>query len=168
MEPPRGSVQTAALVLRGSGPEEAALLHTIQRDACLPAFGHIFPPERYPFPDDAVLDRWRTFVGRVHVAERNGSAVGLAATDDGWLHGLYVVPAEWGLGAASLLHDRAVVDLAAEGREEARLWVLEENGRARRFYERLGWVGNSDTRVVPFPPHPLDVGYSLSLARRAG
>jgi len=39
--------------------------------------------------------------------------------------------------------------------------VLEENARARRFYERRGWQENGRTRVVPFPPNPLDVGYTL-------
>jgi hypothetical protein len=41
--------------------------------------------------------------------------------------------------------------------------VLEQNARARRFYERRGWVLDGTERVVPFPPHPLDVGYTLSL-----
>jgi hypothetical protein len=39
--------------------------------------------------------------------------------------------------------------------------VLEDNARARRFYERHGWQENGETRVVPFPPNPLDVGYLL-------
>jgi GNAT superfamily N-acetyltransferase len=27
----------------------------------------------------------------------------------------------------------------------------------------VGWHENGNTRVVPFPPHPLDVGYSIEL-----
>ena len=42
---------------------------------------------------------------------------------------------------------------------ELKLWVLEENRRARRFYEKCGWRLSGDSRVVEFPPHPLDVGY---------
>jgi RimJ/RimL family protein N-acetyltransferase len=41
--------------------------------------------------------------------------------------------------------------------------VLEENGRARRFYERLGWRADGTSRVVEFPPNPTDLGYSLEL-----
>jgi hypothetical protein len=41
--------------------------------------------------------------------------------------------------------------------------VLEENRRARRFYERRGWELNGTSRQIEFPPHPLDVGYSLDL-----
>ena len=45
--------------------------------------------------------------------------------------------------------------------------MLEENHRARRFYEKHGWRLNGETRVVEYPPHPLDVGYSLALPRSA-
>jgi hypothetical protein len=44
---------------------------------------------------------------------------------------------------------------------EIHLWTLEDNARARWFYERRGWRLNGETRVVPFPPSPLDVGYQL-------
>jgi hypothetical protein len=47
------------------------------------------------------------------------------------------------------------------GSAQIHLWVLEENARARRFYERRSWQENGRTRVVPFPPNPLDVGYTL-------
>jgi RimJ/RimL family protein N-acetyltransferase len=68
-----------------------------------------------------------------------------------------------GTGVGPALHDRALACAAQLGSERCHLWVLEENGRARRFYERRGWRENGHTRVVPFPPNPLDVGYTLSL-----
>lgn len=68
-----------------------------------------------------------------------------------------------GSGVAGRLHDEAIDDLRRRGCDEARLWVLEANARARRFYERRGWRPNGDTRVVPHAPHPLDVGYSRAL-----
>jgi len=39
--------------------------------------------------------------------------------------------------------------------------VLEDNARAPRFYERRGWRENGESRVVEYPPEPLDVGYTL-------
>ncbi len=78
-----------------------------------------------------------------------------------WLDGLYVVPEWWGKGVAAELHDRALEIVRELGFTRCHLWVLEENARARRFYERRGWQGNGRTRVVPFPPNPLDVGYTL-------
>jgi RimJ/RimL family protein N-acetyltransferase len=59
---------------------------------------------------------------------------------------------------AAELHDAALAE--QPDCPELRLWVLEENHRARRFYEKHGWRGNGETRVVPYPPHPLDVGYT--------
>jgi ribosomal protein S18 acetylase RimI-like enzyme len=55
--------------------------------------------------------------------------------------------------------------IRAAGHERARLWVLEQNARARRFYERHGWYADGSSRVVEFPPNPLDLGYSLDLSR---
>jgi RimJ/RimL family protein N-acetyltransferase len=119
----------------------------------------VFPPDRYPFPDDEVRRRWLEFGGRRLVAERDGRPVGLAAFERCWLGGLYVVPEEWGSGAAAALHDAALA--AMPDCPELRLWTLEENHRARSFYERRGWRLNGETRVVEYPPSPLDVGYSL-------
>jgi len=57
------------------------------------------------------------------------------------------------------LHDAALA--AMPDCPELRLWTLEANHRARRFYERRGWRLNGMTRIVPYPPNPLDVGYLL-------
>jgi GNAT superfamily N-acetyltransferase len=60
-------------------------------------------------------------------------------TGRGELWAFYLHPDVWGSGVADALighvHDR----LRAEGFVEAILWVLDDNPRARRFYERHGW-----------------------------
>jgi GNAT superfamily N-acetyltransferase len=139
-------------VIRRSGHEEADAHFRVQREASLAGLGHIYGDE--PYPDDAVLERWRTFPGTVLVAERDGGIVGVAGIEAEWLHGFYVLPESWGTGVADELHE-AALELGV-----ARLWCLEENRRARRFYEKRGWRLNGETRVVEYPPHPLDVGYS--------
>ena len=149
-------------MIRRSGRDEAETHFAIQRAACVESFAHIFPPDRYPFPDDAVRERWQNTTGTVLVAERDGRIVGVAGVDDCWLNGFYVLPTYWGTGVARELHDAALA--ALPGCEEVRLWVLEENHRARQFYERHGWRENGERRVVAFPPNPLDVGYSLARA----
>jgi GNAT superfamily N-acetyltransferase len=156
----------ASLTIRDSGPHEAETLFELQRAASLAAVPHIFPPELYPYPDDAIRERWRTVPGRIFVAERDGVPVGVAAVEAEWLSGLYVVPDEWGSGVADALHT-AAVEAIAGAHDAAKLWCLEENRRARRFYEKRGWRPNGETRVVPFPPNPVDVGYSLALPRSA-
>jgi GNAT superfamily N-acetyltransferase len=97
------------------------------------------------------------------VYEDAGEMVGVALTGPEWLDGLYVVPERWGSGIAVELHDEALGVVRAEGFEQCHLWVLEDNRRARRFYERLGWQLNERTRVVPYPPNPLDVSYTIDL-----
>jgi RimJ/RimL family protein N-acetyltransferase len=74
-----------------------------------------------------------------------------------------VRPRAWGTGVAQALHAAALAALREQGATTASLWCLVENVRARRFYERQGWRLNGEERVVPFPPHPLDVGYSINL-----
>lgn len=131
------------------------LLAEIQEAASVAALGHIYGDE--PFPRAEVLERWRTSSDEILLDE---DGLGFAAVSPGWLNGLYVRPEAWGTGVAARLHDRA---LAALGPGIARLWVLEENQRARRFYERRGWREDGSTRDVPFPPYPVDLGYAIEI-----
>ena len=152
--------------LRPAGADDVETLLAIQRAGSLAAFAEIFPPDRYPFPDEAVRERWREAVSdaerRVVVAERDGRPVGMVAFRLGTLDALYVIPDDWRRGIGSVLHDAALDELRTQS-DEARLWVLEGNDVARRFYERRGWHLDGRQRIVPYPPHPLDVGYTRLL-----
>ena len=155
------------IALRTAAPADAETLLGIQRSASVAALADIFPPDRYPFPSDAVRGRWENALAdaaaHVLVAEVAGRAVGAALVRGECLEALYVVPELWGAGVGPLLHDRAVELVRRSGARSAHLWVLEANQRARRFYERRGWRENGRTHVVPYPPNPVDVGYTLEL-----
>ncbi|MFI9643012.1 GNAT family N-acetyltransferase [Micromonospora sp. NPDC051925] len=75
---------------------------------------------------------------------------------------MYVEPAHWGDGTARALLAAARDGLAAHGWREYRLWVLADNARARRFYERAGLSadGQRSRYRVPLaggaPPVHLD------------
>ena len=56
----------------------------------------------------------------------------------GHLYAIYVHPDHWGRGAGRELISAARAALTEAGFPGMRLWVLEENHRARRFYERAG------------------------------
>jgi GNAT superfamily N-acetyltransferase len=56
----------------------------------------------------------------------------------GELYSIYVDPDQWGTGTGHRLFAAARERLVAAGFPGMRLWVLEENHRARRFYERQG------------------------------
>jgi ribosomal protein S18 acetylase RimI-like enzyme len=61
-------------------------------------------------------------------------------TGRGEIWAFYVHPDRWGSGAAAELMEHVEQRLQAEGFATAVLWVLEDNPRARRFYERHGWA----------------------------
>ncbi len=59
--------------------------------------------------------------------------------DEGELYAIYALPEAWGSGVGRVLMEAALASLREEGFLAAILWVLEDNPRARRFYEREGW-----------------------------
>ena len=155
------------MTIRAARPDEADPLLAIQRAASVAAFAHIYPPERYPFPDDDVRRLWHEALRDpqidAYLAEAGGNAIGSVSVDDEWLRTLYVLPSHWSRGVGSALHDHALVRMRERGASSAKLWTLEENWPARAFYERRGWRLTDATRVVPFPPNPLDVQYEREL-----
>jgi ribosomal protein S18 acetylase RimI-like enzyme len=67
----------------------------------------------------------------------------------GEVYAIYVAPEHWSTGAGLALMGRAVDHLTGHGLSEIRLWVLADNPRARRFYERFGFVADGAVRVEP-------------------
>lgn len=57
---------------------------------------------------------------------------------------LFVLPDWWGSGVAPQLHDAAIEQMRAEGYSDARLFTPSLQTRARRFYERRGWLAQGD------------------------
>ena len=155
------------LAIRPARRDDIETLLTIQREAAVTAFAHIFDQARYPFPNHEIREVWRETVAdpevELYLAELEGEAAGSVSVGGGFLRTLYVLPRRQGTGVGSALHDFALERLAAHGWRTARLWTLEENWDARRFYERRGWTLTDETRVVPFPPNPIYVQYAKRL-----
>lgn len=82
---------------------------------------------------------------------------------DGELSTLYVDPPAQGAGLGGQLHAAAVDALRDAGCTDAVVWVYEENGHARGFYERLGWAMDAGPRHFPDWSRP-QVRYRRSLA----
>ena len=158
---------------RAPRPDEGEELFRRFRETALVAYRHIFPPELYPFPDDAERTKWRDLVRdhgahRLVVADEAGEIVGAVVGKPGGLQHLFVVPSRWGTGVADALHAAAVEVSREAGVAECRLEVLAENRRARRFYERHGWVRDERSRPADYPPYPRVVGYTLALDEGGG
>jgi GNAT superfamily N-acetyltransferase len=146
--------------------EDAERCFGIARASAVAGFQHVFPPDLYAFPDDAIRGDWVSALtdpdGETYIAFEDDQAVGVVSVGDGVLQTLYVMPEFWSQGIGSTLHDLALARLREANVHEARLWTLTENHRARAFYEKRGWRLTGRTRVVPFPPHPTDVEYARS------
>jgi GNAT superfamily N-acetyltransferase len=146
---------------------DAGAVETIRVRGWQAAYRHLLPtreldampvdPTRWTLRLEAPPAGWTTFV-----AEHHGEIVGFAAVGPsrdesgiGELYAIYVAPAAWSTGAGRALIARAEEQLAAEY-EVATLWVLEGNLRARRFYERSGWVsdGGAKTEEIWGTPSP--------------
>jgi GNAT superfamily N-acetyltransferase len=115
--------------IRPATPDEADILAGIHQEAARVAYAEIFRGQ--PFPEREALERWRTFTGRVLVAQLGAQVVGFVAFDDTELHALYVLPGHQRAGIGSSL-------LAASG-DVSRAWVLKDNSQGRAFYEARGW-----------------------------
>ncbi|RIV40778.1 GNAT family N-acetyltransferase [Micromonospora radicis] len=85
---------------------------------------------------------------------------------------MYVAPEHWGDGTATALFAAARTGLVERGWTEYRLWVLADNHRARRFYQRAGLSpdGERSTYQVPLSGGrtPLDLVELRYTGRLAG
>jgi ribosomal protein S18 acetylase RimI-like enzyme len=133
--------------IRPATPADAEAIERIRVRGWQAAYRHVFPAEQ--------LDRMPADSSRFVEALRDpprGQACLVAETDRivGWatiqpagdgggeLRGIYVDPDAWGAGVGRALLARAEEELARSF-DAALLWVLDDNPRARRFYEAAGW-----------------------------
>ena len=132
------------------------------------AYAHAFPPEvfaaltveeRTRHALEMIRSRgWGVFVSDGDEDLAGYAAVGPSEELDGCgeLYAIYVDAAHWGSGVAQALLERSEDELRARGFGDAVLRVLADNPRARRFYERNGWVAGESLRV-PIRGHEVDV-----------
>src|SRR4029453_10667217 len=155
--------------IREARSDEGPVLALVQEEASLAALGHIFPPERYPYPRAVVSARWAAAVGdpakRTLIALNGDQPVGAACVYEEWLEGIYVSSEYWGTGLAGELHDRALEVVGGLGAGLRPLGGPEENARGRPFWERGGGGEAGRGGVVESPPYPLDIGYTLDFGR---
>jgi GNAT superfamily N-acetyltransferase len=152
--------------LRAASSADAAACLAVQRRSAITGYAQIFPQDIYPFPDDVVAAEWQVRLAsdvQVVVAVVDGELVGTIAVRPPRVEALFVVPEQWGTGVSAGLHDRALELIAAQGCGSAELDVMVDNARARRFYERRGWVLDGRSEQSPFPPYPMLVGYRCDL-----
>jgi GNAT superfamily N-acetyltransferase len=138
--------------IRAATGKDAKGIARVQERGWQAAYRHVFPADELDRGGFIQAARWRERLDRpptgwsTFVADRDGTVVGFTSVGPsrdergvGELYAIYVDPDEWSTGTGRALIERAEERLR-EGYAEVTLWVLEDNPRARRFYERAGWT----------------------------
>jgi len=127
--------------LRPATPADAAEVSRIWREGWRDGhLGHV-PPALVEVRTDASFDhRAMERVPQTTVATVEGDVVGFTVVVDDEAEQVYVDRAARGSGVAALLLAEAERQVAANGHGRIWLAVAAGNARARRFYERSGWL----------------------------
>jgi GNAT superfamily N-acetyltransferase len=137
---------------------DAYAIETIRVRGWRVAYRHVFPaaeldrlpvdPERWRVRLETPPKGWTTFVAEADTGVVGFTSVGPSRDEDGVgeLYAIYVDPDAWSTGAGRELIRRAEAQLRSEY-DTASLWVLEDNPRARTFYERAGWAVDGDWKA---------------------
>jgi GNAT superfamily N-acetyltransferase len=159
-------------LVRAGRPGDAEAVAQVHVRAWQSAYARVFPRERLADLNvERRVRRWRDWPPLV--AEADGTIVGFVSVGasrepdaDGELFAIYVDPDHWGTGVGRDLITAAEERLRELGYSEAMLWVLAENARARRFYERAGWHHDGTTRPIEiFGIEVTEVRYRKDLTR---
>lgn len=118
------------------------------------AYAHVLPAERLAgmSPERRAELGW---LGDSFVVELDGEVVGFVdfgeSRDDdaeGEIYAIYVEPDHFGAGMGRELIRAAELRMHELGFTHVILWVLEDNPRARRFYEAAGWTLDGTCRPI--------------------
>jgi GNAT superfamily N-acetyltransferase len=145
--------------VRRASADDAEGIARVQERGWQIAYRHVFPVTELDRGGFIQVARWRERLARppagwsTFVVERDGDLIGFASVGPsrdergiGELYAIYVDPDDWSTGAGRALIEAAERQLASEY-GQATLWVLEENPRARRFYEDAGWQADGSRKA---------------------
>lgn len=76
---------------------------------------------------------------------------------------IYLLPEFWGTDIGRPLLEFGVAELHKLGHDTVTLWVLEQNLRARRFYEKCGFAADGARKELEQSGAVMEVRYRLSV-----
>lgn len=143
----------------------------VQQGGAVVGLAEVFPQDAYPFPREAIAQRWVEEIATPGidclVVSLRGAVVGFAAfRDDEFLH-FGIAVEHWGTGIAQAAHDAVLDRMRANGVQRAWMRVFTKNRRGRRFYEKLGWIETGLPSRSTFSPYAELLRYERDLAESA-
>ena len=156
------------LTIRDAEARDAPAIAEIQVNASRVAYAGIFSTVSPMMTVESRIPVWQDLIAvagrqqRLLVAEQFAVICGYAhfgptrdcsqgASPAAELYSIYVTPERWRHGIGSGLLIRSMKMLGKAGFASCTLWVLAQNGNARRFYERHGWRSDETERPVDGP-----------------
>jgi RimJ/RimL family protein N-acetyltransferase len=154
-------------LLRRMTPADVTAVLDVQQPAAVVGLAGVFPQHAYPFPREAVRERWlREVVDPgidCHVVISDGAVAGFAAIRHDELMHFGIALEHWGSGLAGRAHDAVIALLAHQHLRRAWLLAFTENHRGRRFYEKHGWTPTGERARSTFPPRPELMRYERDI-----
>jgi RimJ/RimL family protein N-acetyltransferase len=170
----RTGVIVSFVTVRALDPGEIDIYRTVRLEALRSdpdAFASTYEREA-AFDDGTWRSRLEGFAGRpgrVFVGELDGAVVGMAGIGhavqpgDTALWGMWVRAGARGTGIARELLDAVVGWARAELAQTVTLWVVRDNIRAVRLYERAGFEPTGDAQALPSNPCVNELAMRLVL-----
>ena len=155
------------MTVRLARPEDASVLGPLHVRSWQEAYAHIIPePFLEKLDPVARSERFAEIIADESVTmlvEEDGGDIagfcsfGSAREVEGWgeVYAIYLRAESWGRGLGQALLAEAQSQL--EGRfDQAMLWVLTRNTRARAFYERNGWRANGVAQYLEIAGNSIE------------
>lgn len=153
--------------LRAMTAADVPTVLDLQEPSAVLGLSDVFPQDAYPFPRDAVAQRWLEEIATPgidsYVVLLNDTIVGFAAIRGNELLHFGIAAEYWGTGIAKTAHDGVLDRMRGRGVQRAWLRVFTKNGRGRRFYEKCGWRATGARTQSSFPPYPELLVYERTL-----
>jgi GNAT superfamily N-acetyltransferase len=92
-------------------------------------------------------------------------ATAKARSHTGEVYALYVLREHWGTGLGSALLHVGLSELRERALHPVSLWVLSDNARARRFYEREGFALDAARARVMKPVRSFELAHARYVRR---
>lgn len=168
------SVATRTVRVEPAREEDAPAIAEIQVAGVEATVGSLLPRKIFESPETKPGGRlWRRWIARARtrtfVARDGDQVVGFASLEPARdeisgpestaesasaapreiaeLAAVYVAPSHWQRGLGRRLAERTIAEAEHLGFPEIALWVLEDNRRARSFYQALGFVDTGVSRI---------------------